>query len=251
MPAGKKVQLFVLMGSRSVDGEAAWVQSLSALPAYAALAQPSPATLYQYFVGGGVHQSSDWTPLGPAQFLGRFGPELTLGAALDAAISDPVAVIKISDGAAAMPDWYAQPTRDSLRPVYGNAMTFLKRALDQLTSRGIAYEVKGVFWAHGELDSWAAGYLPDHAAGLKAFIASVRSELRAPAVPWVIAGVSTKLPWSAAVTTFNEKLKAVAAQDGNARYVDTLDLPFGPASFGTEGSLKLGERLAAAYLQAP
>ncbi len=246
--AGKKLQVFILLGQRSMDGEAAWVDGLNALPAYAALAKPQPATPYQFFLGGGIQQSSDWTPLGPAQFQDWFGPELTLGATLAAALTYPVALIKVADGAAAMPDWAPTPSTAALRPIYANALGFVKRALSQLTSRGIAYELKGVFWAHGELDSWGARYLPDQAATLQALMSSVRTDLSAPTLPWFIAGVSEKLPWSAAATALNEQLKGVVAADPNAHFVDTRDLPFGVVSFGTEGNLALGERFANAYL---
>lgn len=77
-----RVRLFVLAGQRNVEGEDSFVSEISQAAGFESLVQAQENVLFRYSLGGGVKASRSWEPLGPVDYLGNFGPELSFGARL-------------------------------------------------------------------------------------------------------------------------------------------------------------------------
>ncbi|MHC4909405.1 MAG: sialate O-acetylesterase, partial [Planctomycetota bacterium] len=151
--AGDDVRVFIFAGQRSMEGDGAHVAHIGDYPAFADLDEPQQDVLYRYRLGGGLHTSTDWAPLGPADYLGNFGPELSFGRIVSDGSSDPIAVIKVTHSAAVMRDWLPNPSDASL-PQYDEAIAFIQSALADLESRGRTPVLEAVIWTPGEHDAW-------------------------------------------------------------------------------------------------
>jgi hypothetical protein len=231
----QKVQVYVLLGQRSMEGEGAFAQELSKNQR-----RPNPEIPFRYHLGGGAHVSPDWTPLAPAGVLDGFGPELSFGAALGSA---PVAIVKFTDGAAQITDW-AVDHPDASRPCRNDAVAFIRDALEDLKARGLRPELAGIVWHHGENERYFTPFRNRYTEILRSVIADLRSELDAPELPWLLAGISAKAPWGAeAIAQANAELEALAEADPHTRFVDTSKLPHGRAMPGSDGTWALGKLL--------
>jgi len=245
--AGETVRVFVLAGGRSVEGEDSYVAELRG--AEKKLAAGRRSVLYRAFLGGGSYRSEGWEPLRAVGHLDNFGPELSLGRALEKSRGGPVAILKIADSAALSSDW--DPTGDDAnRPVFDQAATFVRAALQDLKSRGIDYELEGVFWHHGGNEAYFGPFRGKYTERLGRVIAGLREALGEPELRWWIALQSSKAPWGAeSIAELNAKLTALAEGDPGVLVFETSDLPHERIHFGTEGTLKLGDRFAAEYLR--
>jgi hypothetical protein len=229
---GQKVRVFVLLGQRSMEGEGAFAQDLTA-----AQRKPRPDIPFRYHLGGGARISDDWAPLAPAGLFDGFGPELSFGTALK---NEPIALVKFTDGAAQISDW-AVDHPDASRPCRDAAVAFVRAALDDLEEQGFDPELVGIVWHHGENERYFTPFRNRYTEILRGVIADLRKALDAPEVPWLLAGISTRAPWGAdAISQANAELKALAESDPHIDFVDTSELPHGRAMPGSEGTWELG-----------
>ena len=238
---GETVRMIILAGQRNLEGEDAFVSELKAK-----LRSPLEDVLFRAALGGEAYRSTDWEPLRPIGLLGNFGPELSLGRNLRKALGGPLAILKISDSAALMSDW--DPTgEDANRPIYANALAFVREALADLDQRGIKHTLEAVVWMHGENETYFDPFRRAYAERLGRLIASLRADLGQAELPWLLVEHSERAPWGEErIREMNEALRVLATEVPGVATIATSDLPHGRIHFETEGTLKLGARLAAA-----
>ncbi|MEO0651393.1 MAG: sialate O-acetylesterase [Planctomycetota bacterium] len=251
LPAsGSKVRVFVFGGHRSGEGERAYASQIADHPAFAALAEPLHAVPYRYRLGGGMHTASDWAPLGPTDYLDNFGPELSFGSALDAQSSAPIAVIKVTQSGAILEDWVPGSTNASL-PQYDASVAFIQEALDDLVDNGLDPQLEAVVWTPAAADAWWQPHTDNYAANLQALAAAMRGDLQAPDLKWLVAELADGLVWQTdQLDGLDAEIQAVAAADPQLWFVPTgsIAAPALSPTFGTAGTLELGQRLAEFYL---
>ncbi|MDF1799687.1 MAG: sialate O-acetylesterase [Planctomycetota bacterium] len=248
---GDTVRVFVMVGQRSMEGEGAQVSEIQAHPGYSKLGALQQDVMYRYLLGGGVHVSPGWAPLGPADYLDSFGPELSFGDTANRLLDDPVAVIKIADSAAFLVDWLPQHP-DSSRPQYDDAVRFIQNGLASLSSAGLNPVLEAVVWLPAEHDAWWTPYRQNYASRLATVAANLRTDLGAPTLKWFAAELPDGLTWGQSkLDDLDSKIQSVAAVDPLMWFVQTDSLsPTGPApTIGTLGALELGRLLARTYVR--
>ncbi|MFT4540636.1 MAG: hypothetical protein ACI835_003092 [Planctomycetota bacterium] len=246
---GDTVRVFVLAGQRSMEGEGAYVSEIQNHASFAGLDQLQQNVLYSYYLGGGEHISTAWAPLGPTDFLENFGPELSFGQAVKRASSDPVAVIKIADSAGFLVDWTPGHPSSS-RPLYDNALRFIRRELSNLRTLGMNPVLEGVVWLPAEHDAWWTPYRQQYAANLSALVTRMRADLGAPGLKWFVAELRDNMTWGQNnLDLLDAQIETVAAADPLLWFIPTDSLPpSSPApTLRTEGALHLGRLMARAY----
>jgi len=247
--AGDDVRVFLFSGQRSMEGEGAHVAHIGDYPQFAALSLPQEEVIYRYRLGGGNHTSTDWAPLGPADYLGNFGPELSFGQVMNSRLDEPVAVIKVTHSAAVARDWLPEPTDASL-PQYDDSIGFIQDALADLQAQGFNPVLEAVVWVPGEHDAWWKPFRVEYHTNLQTIVDQMRLDLGAPDLRWLVAELADDLVWDTFdLDQLDVKIKMVAASDPLLWFVETTGIPIPPDSptFGTEGTLHLGERLAEFY----
>jgi hypothetical protein len=247
---GSTVRVFVLAGQRSMEGERAYVAEIPHHPEFDELGELQHDVFYRYRLGGGTHTSTDWAPLGPADYLENFGPELSFGNSVDRLLDDPVAVIKIADSAAFMVDWLPTPMNAS-RPQYEGAIRFIGQALRDLSDAGLNPVLEGVIWLPAEHDAWWGPYRQQYAVNLTTLVANMRADLAAPDLKWFVAELADNMMWGQSnLDELDAKIQSVADADPLLWFVetDTVPTPNLSATFETEGVLHLGRLMAEAYV---
>jgi len=249
VPKGEVLKIFILAGQRDMEGEESFLAELAGRPESRSLLSPRPDVLFRYSLGGGARIAPAWQALAPVpEYLGYFGPELSFGEELARAVQRPAAILKITDGCGAMPDWDAG--LDGYRGLYRKSLDFIQASVAELEKAGIQYRFEGVFWLQGEYDAYFKKYRPEYRRRLENLIANLRRDLSAPGLVWHICELSPRSPWGAdAVSFLNGEIRAAAAADPGVRVVATADLPHSRRiHFGADGTLALGRRMAEDYL---
>ena len=244
-----RVNLFVLAGQRNMEGEDSFVRSIPEVPGFASLTKDQEQTLYRYSLGGGVRVSKGWEPLGPVDFLGNFGPELSFGARLRQAIKpdEGLAIVKFTHSGAQGPDWFPKGSPESHRNLYPKFVAFVRQAREDLAGRGFNCKLAGIFWHTGENDTWFGPYAQNNALWMRQLIDRTRLDLQQPDLAWYITGQHKNAPWRN-MESVNAALAGLAANDPRITLIQTSHLPHGRHHFETKGTLLLGEEMAKAHL---
>lgn len=248
---GDTVRVFVMVGQRSMEGEGAYVSEIQSHPGYHKLDALQQNVMYRYRLGGGAHVSPDWAPLGPADYLHSFGPELSFGYTANRLLDDPVAVIKIADSAAFLVDWLPLHP-DSSRPQYADAVSFIQAGLADLSSAGLNPVLEAVIWLPAEHDAWWTPYRQNYAQRLTTVAANLRADLGTPTLKWYAAELPDYLTWGQTkLDDLDAKIVSVAAADPYMWFVQTDSLsPTSPSpTIGALGALELGRLLARTYVR--
>jgi hypothetical protein len=245
-----RVRLFVLAGQRNMEGEDSFVSQIPKTGGFETMAMVQTNVIFQYSLGGGVKVSRNWEPLGPVDFLGNFGPELSFGAHLRKSRigNDGIALIKFTHSGAQGPDWRPRGSPESRRDLYAKFIAFIRDASEDLTRQGYECTVEGVFWHTGENDTYFDPYMRNYAGWMKELISQVRIDLKQPELPWFISEQHPSSIWKN-MSEINSSLRTLAQTDKGLALVQTADLPHGRLHFGTKGTLLLGQKLAQAYLE--
>lgn len=233
-----------------MEGEDSFAAQLPQVAGFATLARSQNDILFRYSLGGGVRSSTGWEPLGPVDFLGNFGPELSLGANLKSSLNakDGIAVVKFTHSGAQSPDWAPRGSPETRRNLYPKFIAFVREAKADLVRQGYDCTVDGVFWHTGENDTFFGPYQRNYAAGMKELIAQTRLDLQQPTLPWFISEQHPKAIWRN-MEAGNTALKTMAQTEQQVFVIPTAHLPHERLHFGTHGTLLLGEELAQAYLK--
>jgi len=252
LPMARKarVRLFVLAGQRNMEGEDSFVSQIPRVPGYESLVQSQENVIYRYSLGGGVKVSRAWEPLGPVDYLGTFGPELSFGREVRKAVDarDGIAIVKFTHSGAQGPDWFPQGSPESHRNLYSKWIRFIQEAMQDLSGQGYDVTLEGVFWHVGENDTYFPPYQRNYASWMKELIARVRLDLEMPVLPWFISGQHPRAIWRN-MDAINAALEAMAQSGQRIFVIPTGQLPHGRLHFGAQGTLPLGEELARVYLK--
>jgi len=252
LPLAKKgrVRLFVLAGQRNMEGEDSFVSRIPQVPGFEALAKAQDDVIFRYSLGGGSKVSRTWEPLGPVDYLGNFGPELSFGARLRKSLGaqDGIAIVKFTHSGAQSPDWAPQGSPEARRNLYPRFTAFIRDAMEDLTRQGYVCTLEGVFWHTRENDTYFEPYLRNYAASMQKLIAQVRLDFKQPALPWFISEQHPGAIWKN-MDAINSTLRTLAQSEKEVFVIPTSHLPHERLHFGTKGTLLLGEELANAYLE--
>jgi hypothetical protein len=194
-----------------------------------------------------------WGPLqAPTEIMepsshSGFGPEI--GAAPLLAAGHPgtqVAIVKLARGGTNL---YADWNPRSDLGLYVRLVARVLEAKRQLeTDTGKAVRIAGFFWMQGESDATLRGPASWYQKNLTEFIASVRQDLHAPRMPFVIGrivdlrNVDFRFPYSGVVRDAQSR---VAKTVPRTYLVSTDDLQrdsISPIHFDTRGTVDLGRR---------
>lgn len=247
---GARVRLFVLAGQRNMEGEDSFASEIPQAAEFAPLARPQNEVLFRYSLGGGAKTAAGWEPLGPVDYLGNFGPELSLGARLRKSLEakEGIAIVKFTHSGAQSPDWAPRGSPETRRNLYPKFIAFVREAKADLARRGYDCTVEGVFWHTGENDTYFGSYQRNYAVAMKEFITQTRLDLQQPALPWFISEQHPKAIWRN-MEAVNAALSLMAQGEQKVFVIPTAHLPHERLHFGTRGTLLLGEQLAQAYLK--
>jgi len=142
-----------------------------------------PAELRQPNENVLIFDGKEWKPLAPG---GRFGPEVTFGAAMAKALGRKIGIIKFAvSGSHLVWDW--NPAGKAKNNVYAKALAFVTKARK---SRPI--EIRGMLWMQGERDSLYPGAAKKYAANLDLLVKSVRKDYQSPNMTFVLGRVNPK-----------------------------------------------------------
>jgi len=101
----------------------------------------------------------------------KFGPELSFGRRIVEHSRESVYLIKSGLGATTLAeDWAPEGINNS----YDRFTQTVETALANLTSQGIAYEIKGLVWMQGESDVWTADFAAAYEQNLTQLIDDIR-----------------------------------------------------------------------------
>jgi Carbohydrate esterase, sialic acid-specific acetylesterase len=244
------VKLFVLAGQRNMEGEDSYVTEIAQQPGYESLALDQKDVLFRYSLGGGVKSSTDWEPLGPVNYLGNFGPELSFGARLRKSLDakEGVAIVKFTHSGAQGPDWFPDGSSESHRSLYPKFISFIRSAQEDLKQNGFDCSLEGIFWHTGENDTDFGPYSQNNAKWMKQLIDHTRADLQQSDLPWFISEQHKNAPWRN-IEPVNAALNELARTDPRITIIKTSELPHARRHFGTKGTLLLGEAMADAYLK--
>lgn len=247
-----RVRLFVLAGQRNMEGEDSYSSAIPKESGFESLTKDQGKVLYRYSLGGGVKVSTGWEPLGPVDFLGNFGPELSFGERLQKSLGakDGVAILKFTHSGAQGPDWFPQGSPETHRDLYPKFIAFIRAAQEDLNRQGFECSLEGIFWHTGENDTYFGPYSQNYAKWMKELIEQTRRDLKQPELPWFISEQHKNAPWRN-MDSVNAALNEMARSDPRIKIIKTSHMPHAQHHFGTKGTLLLGEEMANAYLQKP
>lgn len=248
MPKADRVRLFVFGGQRVMEGEGAYVDELDGPEG--SLKQPQRA-LFQYSLGN-VRSSTGWEALGPVGYLGNFGPELSFGRAMIPQMKDDevLAIYKFTDSGSQSLDWLPEGSDHPYRDRYAKWIEGIRKIRSDLEAQGYECDLEAVFWHCGENDRALTWMADKYAERFKRFMESTRRDLGVADLEWFLTEqpmIPESLSGDAKLYDLNPDLEALASDDANLFFIETSDLPHQPVRFGTEGTVRLGERMAEAW----
>ena len=247
---GSPVKLFILAGHRNMEGERAFVQELKTLKGHEALLKDNPNIAFKYNLGGAYKVSNGWEPLGLTGFYDTFGPELSFARTIAAKEKGNIAIAKFTHSGSQIIDWTPEVSMAKSRHLYPKFVQFVKASVRELTAKGHAVEVAGIFYHVGENDMSFHPYRRDAAQRVQAIVHQSRQDLALPELKWY---VSQQPPTD--VERLNKldvvaDFTNVAAADAIFIHLKTFNLP--PQEkmlvITTEGIVRLGEAIANGYL---
>ena len=247
---GSPVKLFILAGHRNMEGERAFVQELKTLKGHEALLKDNPNIAFKYNLGGAYKVSNGWEPLGLTGFYDTFGPELSFARTIAAKEKGNIAIAKFTHSGSQIIDWTPEGSMAKSRHLYPKFVQFVKASVRELTAKGHAVEVAGIFYHVGENDMSFHPYRRDAAQRVQAIVHQSRQDLAMAELKWY---VSQQPPTD--VERLNKldvvaDFTKVAAADANFIHLKTFNLP--PQEkmlvITTEGIVRLGEVIANGYL---
>lgn len=199
-----------------------------------------------------VHQWGQWNDLGPGHgFIPEmFGPELSFGWTMaDARPGERIGLIKVAvDWTGLAGPW--QP--GGVEPpgyMYQRMLDEVAAARASLPAEDVGV-ISGFAWMQGEWDASYAEPAIAYEENLTEFIASVRADFGDTDLPFAYGRITGDglYPFESIV---REAQRRVAQQVPGTVMVDTDDLIHGGGHYLTDGTLKLGTRLAEGILSVP
>jgi hypothetical protein len=206
------------------------------------------------FWGPTTDAPRQWAPLqAPTEvwkniFHQGFGPELSAGRALAGVHPrSRIAVVKFAWNATSL-YWDWDPNRAHSK--YDAMVRGTRHAMKKLAAKMKApVRIAGFFWMQGESDANTYEHATSYGASLKEFIASVRADLRAPKLPFVMGQIDDVRKYHPMLLPYSHIVRAeqarVARADRRTFLVKTDGLAHtstSPVHFNSEGTIELGRR---------
>jgi carbohydrate esterase-like sialic acid-specific acetylesterase len=243
------IRVYIFAGQSNMTGAATMAAQL---PTVAPDLQV-PKNLVSFW-GPTTDSPRQWAPLqAPTEvwkniFREGFGPELSAGRSLMALHpGSRIAVLKFAWNATSL-HWDWNPKR--AHSLYETSMVRAKVAMQKLAAQtGRPLRISGFFWMQGESDSDTLRHATAYGRNLETFISSVRRDLHAPGLPFVIGQIDDVRKYHPVSLRFSAIVRAeqrrVAEADPHAFLVSTKGLGHNPVSrvhFNSEGTVELGRR---------
>jgi len=149
-------------------------------------------------------------------------------------------------------NWHPPAEGQDAGKLYQQLMRETEHALSALKSDGRTYELSAFLWMQGEREAVISPKMAgDYETLLKSLIRSIRTDLKTPALPFVIGEVNSHT-WKYGDIVRKAQDK-VCKEDGNALLVKTTDLSRkgsgGVSHFDADGMIEVGSRFATAVNQ--
>jgi len=204
---------------------------------------------------------------------GCFGPEIGFVLRLkELCPGRPLAIIKYAEGATGIArsadyndyipalkgfddhgvNWSPPESGKPAGTLYTSLLENVANALNDLTAKGLEYEIGGFIWMQGEHEAGISKTMAgDYDAILGGFIQSVRKDLGIKDLPWFIGEINSHT-WAFGELA-RERQVRVCDEDPFAVLIKTIDLPRkgvgNLAHFDADGMLELGVRFGTAAAQ--
>ena len=177
-----------------------------------------------------------------------FGPEISAAPLLSKLHPQAtIGLVKVARGSTNLVD--AWNPKNPLG-MYALLLTEVRAAKERLAMETNGpVRIAGFFWLQGESDSARRSVANSYGRNLTNFISTVRSDLNAPRMPFVIAEIPEFKQWYPAFpycSVVQSAERSIAKQVSRTFYVPTADLerdPSSPVHFSTRGTVYIGRRL--------
>lgn len=246
-PAGEKIQLYILAGHRNMEGERCFTQDLEKLNRQDLL-NDQPQIAYRYQFGGGVKQSDEWEPLGPAGYYDTFGPEVSFGAAINQTVgcSQRIAIAKFTHSGSQMNDWTPEGSVAKSRHIYPKFIQFIRESVQSLEAKGHEVEVRAVLYHIGENEMSMPPYRQKAAQWVESMIQQSREDLEMPELKWLLSQQPPTDHENVNRIDVGADFKNLTENDPLTEWLYLNELPQQPKQLvlNTEGIIYLGEKLA-------
>jgi hypothetical protein len=129
-------------------------------------------------------------------------------------------------------------------------MAAAQGALADLEAKQLPYEIVGMLWLQGESDA-VEKMGAEYEQNLSAFIEHMRSTFNTPEMPFIIARVRDHYGKGEQAQMVRTAQQSLAEQIPNVAWFDTDDLNplVNGGHYGLAGTLEIGKRFAAAYME--
>lgn len=241
-----------------MEGADSKAADVDRFPPFVGWAEPFTSVRYSYVLGRETKKRSDgWVPLQCID--GMVGPEIGFARTVTKSIDAPIAIIKCAAGGTHLGgDW--NPDNPAGFEMYPLLLQVVKESLQALEMQGIEYRLEGFMWHQGENDMFEPGYMQNYGANLRNFLACLRRDLNAPALPCYVGELCTKTIWGMdlrpRMNAIYQGQRFVTDSDPLATYVPTshvgVEIGGGVGlhyHYGTLGQLEHGVNYAHAYLR--
>ena len=264
--ATRPIRLFIIAGQSNAQG-------YNHIRQYRNGREDFPATLraqprISYWPGNDAPQAKAnlWTPLRVGD-AGSFGPEISFASDMERLMPDAsLAIVKYAVGGSGIArsadytdyipalagyddkgrNWHPPTDGREAGALYRALMANFHNAVSALERDGKQWELAGFVWMQGEHEAGISRKMAgDYEEILSGFISSVRKDLHAPSLPFVIGQINSHT-WAFGDIARNGQVE-VCRKDQRSLLVETVDLPRvdGDAHFTADGMLTLGSRFAA------
>lgn len=178
---------------------------------------PEPYELQNQSAGGGFVD----VKLGQGNGSHSFGPEIGIAEATREKHGGKLFLIKYACGASNLnDDWVEKESQ-----MYSGMISYVKKQMANLQSKGYTPTIKAFCWMQGEGDSYY-GLYQRYLANLRTFVGNIRDDLRSLSgnreIAFIDAGINNNGARWQYWRQINEAKQSFAAESDNNFYVDTI-----------------------------
>ena len=247
---GEPIRLIVMAGHRNMEGERSFHQQVLSDSGAQRLLQDRPGIPFRYSLGGGVHQSDAWEPLGLTGYYDTFGPELSFARTLLMNQVDRIAIAKFTHSGSQMIDWTPEGSVATTRNLYPAWIQFVRASIADLKERGHPVELAAVVYHVGENDMSFGPFRKSAPDNLRKLVQSTREDLAMPSLLWIVSQQPPTTSEGLDKIDVVTEIQNIAKSDPAMILLNQLDLPIQEKQLvlNTEGIIHLGVQLGEAYI---
>jgi len=238
LPARAERHFLVLAGQSNMEGKSAW----------AGQGFPDSIPEIRTWSAFGGHSGS-WMALQPGTSFdtSTFGPELTLGMRLHAALpKDSFFLVKVAFGGTTLATDWLPPSCGGPGPLYDLLRRLVAEARPEFESNTLVLD--GFFWMQGESDAVADSTARAYATRLDSFIVELRRDWGDSVAPWVIGLIDDQPTWPYANLVREAQTQAETLLP-RVGLVETVGLGTDGVHYDAEGTKQLGRLFADRWLE--